>query len=92
MSYLQKQMSMLKFDKRLTELNYKSGILTPEEYQKHIESLPDRSSQASQIQLKSDGDAAQPNGADRGAQPTASEPTQQSPAIPINADPFGSGY
>ena len=38
---LAKALKVLKFDKRMKDLNIKRKILTPEEYNKHLERLDD---------------------------------------------------
>jgi len=43
--------SHLKYDKRLLEMHYKDKSLSPEDYKKHLESLPDQSENAGKIKL-----------------------------------------
>lgn len=46
----------LKFDKRLLEINFKNGLLSKEEYQKYLDQLPDRASNATQLTLEDEED------------------------------------
>ena len=88
MSYLQQQMQYLKFDKRLLEINFKKGVITQEDYKKHLEALNNDEDNAMAIDLGGDAvDKADSLGA--GA---ASETTQEAPVMPANNDPFGSGF
>ncbi len=87
MSYLQKQMNFLRFDKRLLELNIKSGVISQEEYDQHLQSLQDMEGRSEKLRLSNDTKKEDMNGA--GSQNSeASSLTTHSPA----ADPFGSGY
>jgi len=87
MSYLRKQMNFLRFDKRLLELNLKTGIITQEEYNQHLQSLQDMESRSEKLRLSSETKKEELNGA---ATHSAHETIAQtsSPAT----DPFGSGY
>ena len=48
---LDKAMKNLKYDSRLTEYNLNSGILSPEELKKYLESLPDLAPQSESLDL-----------------------------------------
>ena len=87
MSYLQKQMSFLRFDKRLLELNLKTGTITQEEYNQHIQSLQDMEGRSEKLRLSSDSKKEDLNGSAHKTSETVSQP-QSTPAT----DPFGSGY
>lgn len=53
-----RQDELIKFDARMIEYNLNRGLLTKEEYEKHLASLPDLSAQAEKIELdetESDG-------------------------------------
>ena len=52
MSYLQKQMDALKFDKRLLEMNRKKGVITEDEYQKHLKSLEDSTANSTHFEME----------------------------------------
>ena len=84
MSYLQKQMNLLRYDKRLLEINISKGNITQTEYDQHISELPDDTANTEKLVLESDS-AAQ--------SAPAQAPQQEQPvAIPQNTDPFGSGF
>lgn len=90
MSYLQKQMNFLRFDKRLLEINLKSGNMTKEEYAQHIQNLPDDTNKSETIDLgkeEVESGFETMNGDSRPAE-TAATPA----AMPTNTDPFGSGF
>lgn len=87
MSYLQKQMNYLKFDKRLLEMNLKSGTITQAEYEQHMASLVDSEANAAQLDLSADSDHDSMNGSHHPADNRPSTPT-----MPTNNDPFGSGF
>ncbi len=88
MSYLQKQMNVLKFDKRLLEMNYKNGNLTEEEYKQHLSTLKDDVANSESIEISNDNDS--PDSLNGGHHPV--EAPKESPAMPTNNDPFGSGF
>lgn len=105
MSYLRNQMGLLKFDKRLLEINLKSGTITEEEYKQHLTALAD--DEANSETLKLDADKVQEvkeetmNGDHHPAQPANNDPfgggigtqsTDTTTGTPTNNDPFGSGY
>lgn len=48
---LDKAMKNLKFDSRMQEYNLNNGLLTQDELNKHIESLPDASSNVELIDI-----------------------------------------
>ncbi|MCB0363857.1 MAG: hypothetical protein H6624_15775 [Bdellovibrionaceae bacterium] len=52
MGSLRKGLEQLKFDSRMTEWNESQGIMTREEYQKHLDSLPDLSGRAVPLTLE----------------------------------------
>lgn len=87
MSYLQNQMNVLKFDKRLLEINLKSGAITQDEYKQHLNTLSDSSANAVKLDL-----ATEPE--DSFSQVGNSSQNSEAPAndIPTNTDPFGSGF
>ena len=90
MSYLQNQMNVLKFDKRLLEINLKNGTITGDEYQQHLSGLKDNEANATQLDLAAEADEAKKesmNGS-QSAVETQSEPQ----SMPTNNDPFGSGF
>lgn len=88
MSYLQRQMNALKFDKRLLELNIKSGTITMDEFNTHLTQLPDAQANAEQLDLASDNDSFS-NDMNGGSHPAESPATTQPPR---STDPFGSGF
>ena len=51
MAYLQEQMEILKFDKRLLEINLKNGSITNEQYKQFLSQLEDVESQSEKINL-----------------------------------------
>jgi len=92
MSYLQKQMKAMRFDKRLIEINLKTQVITEADYTQHIAHLDDRKSVSETLKLFRDGVGQTPP-------PVFSVPTsslkqsQVTPPQPARAaDPFGSGY
>lgn len=87
MSYLRKQMNFLRFDKRLLELNLKTGTITQQEYDQHIQSLQDMEGRSEKLRLSSDTKKEEMNG----AATQNAEATAQVNTAPA-ADPFGSGY
>lgn len=68
MSYLQKQMELLKFDQRLVNINLKRGILKKEEWEAHKQSIPDSEKNAANMDLEAETDEDQYD-----AGPSASE-------------------
>lgn len=93
MSYLQEQMKVLKFDKRLLEMNFKKGTINQDDYKNHINQLPDDVNNAEALSLDSDSDkqeeaAATPTEETAGATDMHGAPSVSS----TNTDPFGSGY
>ena len=86
MSYLQKQMNFLRFDKRLLEINLKSGNITQSEYDQHIQALPDDEANAEKLELGKE-EAESTMETMNGDSHPAGEP-----AMPTNTDPFGSGF
>ncbi len=94
MSYLEEQMNLLKFDKRLLEINFKNGSLSEDEYKKHLETLEDNGDKAEGLSLGSDRKKDQEESVNDSSDLTddenkeGTEPTTSS----INSDPFGSGY
>lgn len=85
MSYLQQQMNVLKFDKRLLEINLKSGTITEADYTNHLAKLTDVQNNSEQINLESDKSVQDPEKTMNGNTPGESQPI-------ANIDPFGSGY
>ena len=51
MAYLQEQMEILKFDKRLLEINLKNGSITNEQYKQFLSQLEDVESRSEKINL-----------------------------------------
>jgi hypothetical protein len=49
---LQKVLEALKFDKRMAEWYLRRGLITKEELQKHLNSLPDLASEAAHFDLE----------------------------------------
>ena len=89
MSYLQQQMNLLKFDKRLLEINLKNGTITQAEYDQHIQALNDDEANATKVDLGGDSsDAA--DSMNGGSHPADS--SSETPVMPTNNDPFGSGF
>lgn len=52
---LDKAMKNLKYDKRLTEWNITNNQITKEDWQKHLESLPDLANEVAPVGLEDDG-------------------------------------
>ncbi len=88
MSNQDKQTYFSKFDKRLLEINLKSGLLTETEYQKHLSELRDDTDRAEKLDLNAASDNDFPVKSPVNGQAGTAEPT---PAR-TNNDPFGSGY
>lgn len=93
MSYLQKQMDFLRFDRRLLEINLKNGTLSQTEYDQYLEKLSDSAGNAEKLELNDDSSDAALDSLNGGAQ-SAAQPVQQETAAttPTNTDPFGSGF
>lgn len=47
-----RQDELIKFDARMIEYNISRGLITREEYEKHLQSLPDLAAQASTLSLE----------------------------------------
>lgn len=58
MGNLRKSLDKLKFDQRMVDWNYTEGLLTKEEYRKHLESLPDMSHKAVELTLEEETNGA----------------------------------
>lgn len=52
---LEKALKNLKFDVRMTEHNLNHSVITKEELQTHLKSLPDLASNSEQINLEGEG-------------------------------------
>lgn len=93
MSYLQNQMNVLKFDKRLLEINLKSGTITQAEYDQHLAALADQEANSQKIDLGADSstDSATNVAEEAPTQPQV-DAVQQQPTMPTNTDPFGAGF
>jgi hypothetical protein len=91
MSYLQKQMDLLRFDKRLLEINMKNGSLTQDQYNQYLSQLSDLENNAEKIELVEESDSSNEsmNGE---SHPASSNEEQASAGTPPNTDPFGSGF
>ena len=108
MAYLQEQMDILKFDKRLLEINLKNGSLTENEYKTHLSQLNDVESQSEKLVLKDSPTAAAPaesveqvgqveqlGQVEQPVSPLNSHSQEEavpSSVTPPNRDPFGSGF
>ncbi len=89
MSYLQKQMNFLRFDKRLLEINLKNGTLTQEEYNQYLNQLNDSAANAEKLEFTEESDMADSlNGGSHPAEPQSTQPV----STPPSSDPFGSGF
>lgn len=53
-----RQNDLIKFDSRMIEFNLARGIITKEEYQKHLASLPDLQADALPLTLEDTDDGA----------------------------------
>ncbi|MCB0378192.1 MAG: hypothetical protein KDD33_06845 [Bdellovibrionales bacterium] len=84
MAYLQEQIKILKFDKRLLESNFRSGHISQEEYKQHLASLRDVTDNAGKIVFSDHADSGEKSSAPQGAN---SGTLSHDPA-----DPFGPGY
>lgn len=89
MSYLQNQMNILKFDKRLLEINLKNGTITEDEYQQFLSNLKDDNANAIKLDLATE--AENQKDAMNGESHPADQ-SQESTPMPTNTDPFGSGF
>ncbi|MCB0385897.1 MAG: hypothetical protein KDD43_10935 [Bdellovibrionales bacterium] len=58
MGSLRKGLEQLKFDSRMTEWNESQGLLTKEEYQKHLDSLPDLSGRVVPLTLEDEANGS----------------------------------
>ncbi|MBK7844354.1 MAG: hypothetical protein IPJ71_11760 [Bdellovibrionales bacterium] len=58
MGNLRKSLDKLKFDQRMVDWNYTEGLLTKEEYRKHLESLPDMAHKAVELTLEEEANGA----------------------------------
>jgi hypothetical protein len=87
MSYLQKQMNQMKYDKRLLEINLKQGNITREEYDQYVENLADSAGNSMKLELSPETEDSRSymNGDSHPASP-------KPPTMPTNSDPFGSGF
>ncbi|MFN8847306.1 MAG: hypothetical protein ACK5V3_14905 [Bdellovibrionales bacterium] len=56
---LHKALKNLKFDKRLTEYNLNKGLLSQDEFKKHLESLQDVGSKIDLVDFKRDSNHSQ---------------------------------
>ena len=90
MSYLQNQMNVLKFDKRLLEINFKSGAITEDEYKQHLAALSDDEANAMALDLASEAEEAAKESMN-GSSPAGDGMGEQQ-SMPTNTDPFGSGF
>ncbi len=100
-SYLEQQMNLLKFDKRLLEINFKNGQVSQDEYKKHLETLEDDEDKAEKLGFQKDMEAQnEQESMDDGlsdsvktgeAEEKREEGVDSSHSSPID-DPFGSGY
>lgn len=85
MAYLQEQMKILKYDKRLLEINLKSGSITQDEYNKYLAQLSDMQNASEKLVLdESNHDDF------NGSGPSQAEPKPS--MTPPSSDPFGSGF
>ena len=82
MAYLQEQMEILKFDKRLLEINLKNGSITNEQYKQFLSQLEDVESQSEKINLD---DSSAP-----AAQEEAVATTE--PATSADPNPYNNPY
>lgn len=73
MAYLQEQMEILKFDKRLLEANLKSGKITQDQYNQFLNQLTDVESQSEKLNLDDSS--------------TATEPAPEAPTTEPSSDP-----
>lgn len=51
-----RQDELIKFDARMIEYNLNRGLLTKEEYQAYLQSLPDLTAQSEKLELDETGD------------------------------------
>jgi hypothetical protein len=88
MSYLEKQMQFLKYDKRLLEINLKNGTLTQADYDQHVTTLRDDASRSERMDLENDSEdriSRSMNGQNHAV-------AAPKPVATPSSDPFGSGY
>ena len=90
MSYLQNQMNVLKFDKRLLEMNLKNGTISESEYNQHLSALADVEKNATKLDLAAEADDAMREKLNGSHGSGGSQKISSS--MPANNDPFGSGF
>ena len=90
MSYLQQQMEILKFDKRMLEINLKTGAITQAQYDQHIQNLKDDVENSETVNLERESQA--PSDSLNGQPQGGTNPEGTPFSAPTNTDPFGSGY
>ncbi|MFP5519340.1 MAG: hypothetical protein ACLGGX_05515 [Bdellovibrionia bacterium] len=56
---MDKNMMKLKWDVRMIEKNLQTGVITKEEYEKHLKELPDLSNNVEQVDLENSDDEGQ---------------------------------
>ena len=86
MAYLQEQMKLLKFDKRLLEINLKSGALSEADYNSYLNQLKDLTNQSEKLVLDDS------NSDDRDNLDSYGAKESPAPSTPPSSDPFGSGF
>lgn len=87
MAYLQEQMKLLKYDKRLLEINQKNGSLTDSDYNSYLGQLKDLTSQSEKLVLDDSNSESRDKMDSYGAKEQAMPQTP-----PPSSDPFGSGF
>ena len=93
MSYLQQQIGLLRFDKRLLEINLKSGAITKEEYDQHLTNLSDDVNNSEKLDLTPEDSKVSRETMNGDSHPAeVTDPIGQQPNPPSNTDPFGSGF
>lgn len=95
MAYLQEQMKILKFDKRMLEINLKNGSLTEADYKSYLSQLRDMEANSEKLVLEEGAAAPEaPTPAPVSNNPFGeSVETNTTPVnTPPNSDPFGSGF
>ena len=93
MSYLQEQMKLLKFDKRLIEINFKNGSVNQETYKKYLENLEDQADKVEKLNLEEKPESMEDNQSldqNRGQQSSHSE--NQETKTDSSGYTFGSGF
>lgn len=53
-----KALKDFKYDKRLLDHNLKTGMITEEEYKKHLQTLPDLAAQCERVEIESKDDGS----------------------------------